>query len=446
MKVRSVTRSRAILTELLSVSTLEYYIVATEDEIGFWIVSRSRIDYLYREPTFGVEGIDFEGFCRKLRDHPAYFGQPLHILVGNHRAWTYIKRLEGTSPAQLLEKLQTIPTTHLQLLQKTILLQQQRIFVLQAIERDYLKTIESATRVNGIQVLDIATLGARLLAGCPLPPVGKSSTYLYRFEGNHAWFTVFTAKGDILIDPLPTELCDQSRTEIMDTLDTAYHGKTTENRSVFEGQSKVASSAAQKALRLGQVLRSGIKTQQVIRTLTYRVASSRPALGLNIVLNSARLLAMSLMAVALLLGMATGVTALWSAGVERPLEDFQHRYSTRLQLANRLEQLKTEESKLRTVQGAPRQTAALVSAFCQKAFGSLFLSELTVRYSSEDSVMVEAKGSARREATVFALRDQLAELMAPNPVTVNSLRPRQRTGQAGIDSLFSFGLTVTLHE
>jgi hypothetical protein len=215
---------------------------------------------------------------------------------------------------------------------------------------------------------------------------------------------------------------------------------------VFVDQPNKASSTNFKPCSLRQVFRSGMKRQQTTRTLAYRVTSSRAALGLSLALNSARLLALSLVAATLLLGMVTGITALWSSGVEQPLEDFQHRYSSRLQLANRLEQLKDQESHLRAAQGAPRRTATLASAFCQKAFGSLFLTELTVRYSSEDSVIVEARGSAKREATVFALRDHLAELLDPGQVTVNSVRPRQKTGREGIDSLFSFGLTVTLDD
>jgi hypothetical protein len=60
--------------------------------------------------------------------------------------------------------------------------------------------------------------------------------------------------------------------------------------------------------------------------------------------------------------------------------------------------------------------------------------------------LVEAKGAARREATVFGLRDHLAELLEPHAVTVTSVRPQQRAGREGVDSLFTFGLTVSINE
>ena len=441
-----VTRGRALLTELLSVRPPEYFILVFDDAIEFVRVSgRGGMDSLYRETITREDSQDWETFCHNLSKHPAYFGQPVRVLIGNRRAWTYFKRLEGTSPAKLLEKLQAVPTSHMELNQKTALIQKQRVFVLQAIEKDYLRSIELAARNCGIQVLDVATLAAQLLTGCPSPSPGRAASSVFRFNGSQSWYSVSANNGGILVDRLPTALSDLAETEVFDHLEWTYQTKDAV-RTVFNGVPKKTQTGLYQTSLLGRVLRSSLKRQQLLRTIVYKTASSRPALGLRVGLNSTRLLAILLIMLTLLLGIVTGFTSVWSSKIEQPLEDFQHRYSTKLQLLSRLEQLKAEESRLRSAQGPPRQTAALASAFCQRAFGGLFLTELAVRYSTEDSVVVEAKGAAKRESTVFALRDHLAEQLQPLPVTVNSVRPRQRTSSQGTDSLFTFGLTVTLHE
>jgi IS1 family transposase len=180
-----------------------------------------------------------------------------------------------------------------------------------------------------------------------------------------------------------------------------------------------------------------------MKALAYGTQHSRTANSLRVGLNSARLLVTILLAGTLLLTAAAGITAAWSSSFTESIDDFQYRYSTKLSLTQELADLKEQEQQFLSQQGRPRQTAAAISSFCQKSFSNLFLTDLSVVYSEDDRMIVEARGSAKREGSVFALRDHLEQLVAPSEVTVNSIRPQQRNVRGGADSLFTFSLSVT---
>jgi hypothetical protein len=157
------------------------------------------------------------------------------------------------------------------------------------------------------------------------------------------------------------------------------------------------------------------------------------------------LLAAIVVTATLLLTVAAGITSLWSNSLTEPIDDFQHRYSTKLELSRQRDLLQEQESQLSSDQGKPHQTAAIASAFCQKAFNKLFLTQLTIQYAEDDQILIEAQGASRRESTVFTLREHLVKQLKPHPVTVNSLKP-QRSARGTPDSLFTFGLSVKIDE
>jgi len=447
MSSTKLTLRRVLFSDLLALRPPEYYILAHDDRIQFVRATRKvGLEVLYEESVGEDQIAALESFCRNLSTQSVYFGQPVRILIANRQAFTYFKRLDKTSPAQLLEKLQALPRDRFEIRQKTVQLGDQRFFTLQAIDRDYLKAIGQSGRSCGLNTIDIATLNAQLFATGPTPGMGKAASCLFCLAGEREWYSVFSANGDILIASLPEAWSGKTAAYAFEQMDAALHNSGPAQHVLFTGDLTAPQSSKIAVSPLGRLFQVGPKRQSVLKTLSYRLPSSRFATGLKVALNSSRLLVSILAGITLLLGLATGVTGVWSTGLAEPLEHFQHRYSSRLSLLQQLDRLKAEERTLLSVQGNPRQTAAIVSSFCQQVYSGLFLTELSVRYSPGDSIAVDARGTARREATVFAWRDHLAEQLLPYPVTVNSLRPRRSQGRGTLDSVFTFGVTATLYD
>jgi len=447
MKTSQMTSGRVMLGELFSLQPTEYYIIVTRRSIDLVRVrSKGRMEVLVHSEALDTPEASWEAFCRRVADFPGYFGQPVRILIHNDKVFTYLRRLVNESPAQLYERLTAIPKDNLETRQAILDRANTRLFVWQAIYRDYLQSIAKSLSTNHIKATEILSLAGFLLTAGPVLRKDRPSTYLFNLPSGDRLYVVFSGDGGILVDSLPDQDAPDLPQNTFTRIDEAYHAPLTSKHMLFVSYMAKTSNAAGEKQILGKLFRLSASTQSEIRRLSYSSTVSRTATALRVALNATRLLTAILISVAVVLAAVAGLMNLRSASLTQPIDEFQERYSAKLRLTQDMESLKAETARLRSEQGNPRQSAAIISSFCQRAFGGLFLTDLTLQYGEAAKVQVEAKGAARNEASVFALRDQLAEQMDPYPVTVNSVRPQGRGIRGPGDSLITFGLSVSISE
>ena len=447
MKTHRMTLGRSPLSELFSVRPPEYYIIVAEGGVSLARVDgRGRTDLLLQSKEYESPELTWEEFSRRLKEFPGYFGQPVRVLIHNSRIITYIRKLETESPVQLYERLTGIPKEKLELRQTILNRPEGRLFVWQGIDRDYLAILEKSLSANQVQVTDIISLGAFLLLEDTLPAKGEPATHVYQLPGGEQMYAVLAAEGGVLIDSLVSDHEADNIQGVFCSLDQTFHGSSTSRHLFYELQTVSSKVAARSTRLFGRLLRPGTRAQNEIKQLSYRPIASRTASTIRTALNSVRLLAAILLAVTVVLTLAAVLIGAWSSRLAQPIDEFQERYNTKLRLTHEMETLKTDLTKLRSDQGSQRQTAVIASAFCQQSFSGLFLTDLTIQYADNGQAEVEAKGAARNEASVFALRDHLGRLFEPYVVTVNSVRPQGRGARGPADSLITFGLAVALHE
>lgn len=446
MNISRTTLGGVLATELLTLRPVEYFIVVNDRSMQFIRVrGQSHIDLLLNQVIRDSHTQAFDAFCRELTKHSSFIGQPIKLLIDNRHAFTYIKKLDKITPAQLFDKLSSIPKDNLETSQTTFEAGSSKIFIWQGIDRTYINSIKQSISETGLPISDISTLAAHFLIGGPWPEPDKSAVYLYRFSSEEQWYSIFTTQGDFLFDRLPESIAASNPNNIFAHLTETY-GLLPDSDRVLYGPLPDAKSPATVGNRpVGKLFRLSSRKQKTLRPLLHQTDSSRITNTLRVASNSIRLLATIIVAATLLLSLMAGVTSIWSNSLVEPLDDFQHRYSTKLELSRQLDLLQEQETELSAAQGKPRQTVAIASAFCQRSFNQLFLTQLTVQYAEEGQILVEAQGAARRESTVFALREHLAEQFESHSVTVNSLK-QQRSGRGTPDSLFTFGLSVKIDE
>lgn len=446
MNVQRTTLGGVLATELLAVRPVEYFVIVSDRSVQFIRVrGRDRIDLLLHRMAQDNTGQTFDAFCQELIRHPSFTGQPIKLLIDNDHAFTYIKRLDKVTPAQLFDKLTSIPKDNLETSQTTFAAGSSKIFVWQGIDRAYLDSIKQSISQTGLSVTDISTLAAHFLIGGLCPEPDQSAACLYRLSPNEQWYSIFTTKGDILFDRLPESITDSDPTNIFDQLTESYGLPSDTDVTMYDNTQDTKPQVTKSMRPVGELFRLGSRKQKTLRPLSHMTDSSRTTNILKVACNSARLLATIVVAATLLLAFAAGLTSIWSHSLAEPIDDFQHRYTAKLELSRQLDNLREQEAQLSATQGTPHQTAAVVSAFCQRSFNQLFLTQLTVQYAEDSQILVEALGAARRESTVFALHEHLAEQLEPHAVTVNSLKP-QRSARGVPDSLFTFGLSVKIDE
>lgn len=447
MKTHRMTLGRAMLSELFSVRPPEYYVIVTERDINLVRVDgRGRIDLLLQTTEFESPELTWEEFSRRLKGLSGYFGQPVRVLIHNSRIITYIRKLETESPAQLYERLIGIPKEKLELRQTILSRTEGRLFLWQGIDRGYLTALVDSLSACQVQVTDIVSLAVFLLLADTIPAKGQPATHFYQLPGGEKMYAVFATDGGVLIESLAPDPETGDVQGIFSSLDQTFHASHTSQHLLYELQTASNKVAATSARLFGRLLRPGTKAQTEIKQLSYRPPVFRTASTIRTALNSARLLATILIAVTVVLTLAAVSVGIWSSRLAQPIDEFQERYSNKLRLSREMETLKADLTKRRSGLGAQRQTAAIVSSFCQQSFSGLFLTDLTIQYADNGQAQVEAKGSARNEASVFALRDRLGRQFDPFVVTVNSVRPQGRGTRGATDSLITFGLAVALHE
>jgi len=447
MKIRQMTSGRVLLGELFSFQPTEYYIIVTQRSIDLVRVrSKEGVEVLLHTEALDSPEASWETFCRKLTDSPAYFGQPVRILIHNDKVFTYLRRMDSESPAQLYERLAAIPKNNLEIRQTILDRATTRLFVWQAIDRDYLKSITKSLPTCHIKATEILSLAGFLLTAGPFPGKDQPSTFLYDLPSGDRLYAVFSADRGILANSLPDQDAPDFPESTFARIDEAYHAPIASKHISFVSHTASLNNTTGERQILGKLFRLSAKTQSEIRRLTYSSQVSRTATTIRVALNSVRLLTTILLSVAVLIAAGAGLMDLRSASLAQPIDEFQERYSAKLRLTQEMESLKAEAARLRSEQGNPRQSAAIISSFCQRAFGGLFLTDLTLQYGEAAKVQVEAKGAARNEASVFALRDHLARQMEPYQVTVNSVRPQGRGARGSADSLITFGLSVSISE
>ncbi len=444
MSNKIVTNGSLVKGELLTLIPAEYIILAGRRRIELVRISRrGKLDVLVKTDAGQDATEAFRNHCKLLSSHKAYFGQPVKVLVYNDRAFTYFKRLDNVSPAQLFEKLKSIRKDDLKFLHTTAKIGKSTVFAWQAIDEEYLKALQESAQAHGILVTDIATLDSQLSLNGPVPNPGGSATHLYRMSSGETCYTVFDSADDIVFGMVGKAQALEDSGDMFKSLNAIYHAEDVEPKPGFYSTDR---SDVGNGMLLGSLLRTKTRRQKTLKALSHRSTSGRTANMLRVALNSGRLLVTILMALTLILGMTAGITGLWAGTLEEPLESFQQQYSTRLGLVQELDSLESLERDSRSDHGTSRQTASIVSTFCQKSYKGLHLTGISVRSVSGDSTLVEVEGASMKETTIFSYHRHLSELIRPNGPTLNSVRPQVRNSRNRTDSLFTFKMSMKLYE
>ncbi len=447
MSNQTVTNGSLVKGELLALVPAEYIILAGRKLIEFVRISRrGKLDVLVETDAGQSASEAFVNHCKLLSSHKAYFGQPVKVLVYNDHAFTYFKRLDNVSPAQLFDKLKSIRKDDLKFLHTTIKTGKSTVFAWQAIGTEYLKALQDSAQAHGILVADIATLDSQLSLNGPVPDPGSPATHVYMMPSGETCYAVFASAGDIVFGTVAEAQAHEDSGELFERLNAIYHAEDVEPKPGFYVSDGTSGADIGNSKLLGSLLRTKTRRQKTLKALSHRSAIGKTANTLRVALNSGRLLVTVLMALTLLLGITAGIAGLWASTLEEPLESFQQQYSTRLSLSRELDSLESVERELRLEHGACRQTASIASTFCQKAYNGLYLTGLTVSTVADESTLVEVEGASKREATVFSYHRHLSDLVRPHVLTLNSVRPQMQNSRGRVDSLFTFKMSMKLYE
>jgi hypothetical protein len=193
---------------------------------------------------------------------------------------------------------------------------------------------------------------------------------------------------------------------------------------------------------LGASLKKALAYLPKLKDLSFAVDGSRSAWNLKIALNSARLLTWILGATFGIVVLVAAITSIAATGDDELIDLYQRHYSKKMSLELEFESLRQEQARLMALGSGSLHNSAVVSAFCQKGVGSVYLNRILIRNTPGDSSLVELSGSAKNEASIFRYHELLSRIVEPYRLSINSIQP-EVTGSRGVtDTTLTFKMSV----
>lgn len=426
------------LLDLITPRAVEYLVIAGSERVDLVRLTGSKKHKILRHFTSPENGDDIlMSFLEEIKSFPEYFGQPLTILLDNDHTFIYAKRLDGTTPADLMTRLQLIRNDNLDLSCSVKESSHGRLFVAQGIEQDYLKAIGETITKNQLPVSLVSTLAGFLMMAAPVPLRGQPTIDMFDWGLGDLSYLAWDDGNSIVYG---RERTQSGSSALLDRLKESFK---CEDDLTAVNQYQMSGSRHDSQRNLACLLRRGLdrKTGQLHK----KVSSSRSAVVQSRTVNIAKLLVLVLGVSAILSGLVASTAAVISSVGSDVTSDYQQRYTVKLSLERKLDSLSTIMETASDTHPASNRSATFASLFCQKRLKGLYLTRLSIKHLTNDSVMIEVQGKTNRESSIFRYVDVINDLTSASRLEINAITPEVITKRTSADTLQTFMMSMKTH-
>ncbi len=432
--------------DLSSLLPVSYVIMLDPSGAEFLrLTSKERPEILVRHSCCTNDVAQVRAFIAALAAGPCYFGQPVTVLIDNDRVFTYLKRLANLTPIQILNKLKFIQSEQFHFSYIVKQTSSGDLLICQAVAKDYLAAVDKAAAEHCVGVLGICTLAAFLAFHGQTPPLASMVVHKYQWFPSYVTDIIFDDKDNIVFgsgisnngrcasEPLSGRMARLYRSCDCDIETKQYE---------FRGKGRCD---VPRGSDLGRLFKKGLRGIMRMNGLCIRTHSFRSMRVVAVAGNSARLLVLIAAMIAVLALAVAGAAAILAEGGDEAAARYQERYATKLVLTQKLDSLHRIEVTLLDKVPRPTNAAAIISAFCQKCPQGLFLTRLTMTTSDSDSTLVVVAGTAESESIIFDYHRAINELVLPNHLDINSIRPVSGTALTAGKTSLNFTMSMIIY-
>lgn len=434
------------LRDLFRLVPAEYCLFIEPNSVSFLRLSFRKVEILLQRNISGSHGNNqFQLIFQSLRDSGVYYGQPTVAILDTEQGYSYYKRFGTAGAAQFYETVRMIQSDTLELRTGVLKGKSGRIFAAQAAEKGVISELTAASDEAAVNVTHLVTLSSACVAGALDRQAGKNYISVYHLPTGNVTYLAEDKRGSILFGTVPLADKPQTVSEITSELRTSLMEPAEEVNvtvPVDSGDATSGSGESPPATCMHNLLKKVGK----LKGLDFRPAPPRMAVILKTTLNSARLLILVLGSVLMLMLLSAGVTGLMSAGEGESIDTYQTYYNSKLSLENERDAAMAAERALLSGRIESRNVSAVLSAFCQKSYPSVYLTRIYLTDPSSDSTQVEITGTARDERAVFQYHDAVSQYVRPHSLSLSSIKPDIRNLRGAVDTTLNFKLTMVINE
>jgi len=437
MKAQTHSLHSVIFSDLVCPRSIKYFIIVSEDNLCcLRVVGTKQVD-LVLSKEWGDSIESFERFVQELKDSPSYYGQPVEILLNNNHAFTYIKRTDKLSPAQIMDEIKTIQSEGIAFFYQNEQTKSGRYLIAQGIEKEYLGSIETICESEGLLVTGITTLASFLFPKLSIPEPGQTSIMLFDFTAFRSCL-LFNKSGQVLYERCHT---NEDLGSTIESIRSLYLGGEDQSIPII-----YSLQSNKNEFGLSNILGNRFKDYNRSKSVSHKLSTSRLAKTVAIAMSSLKLLMFIIGTVSILSLLTTGIMSLSVTGDDELISQYQKLYTNKQGLLRCSDSLQTIQRGLKTNKSTNFDPGAILSTFCQTRYKGLHLNGISIRPMEGDSVLVELIGSARREHTIFQYNQALNELTKPYHLNINSIVPEITGSRNNVDTLINFKLSMVIKD
>jgi len=447
MNARGFKVTSVWLRELPSLRSNSFYLLIDNGLIQFCRQSKgSSLTLLQHQEYDSPDLADLEQFVIKLCSAKYYYGQPITVLLGGSKVYTYMRDLKQSAPGQMQDRLATLRNGKSAYASSVIDDTNNRLFLFESFDRNYVESLQKVFTKHDLSILNISTIGSHLINSEQFLATSGEALHLFNLPKRPPCFLANNCRGEIAYGEVRMNKTAKPDNQTVDSIKRAYFDEDSEvavYHHTFNPEEPTLSTSSQtKASILTRIQRSVSHSGQTTGIKTF---SSPRAKALEIASNSLRLLTAILAGLSLIGLLSLAVLTALGRGDDEQLSKYQTTYSVKLRLLNEVDRLRGEQARLLASFGSVHRSAAIVSWLCQQSYNDLWLDRISLRWVSSDSLFVNVEGHAKQESTAFLLNQRLNKRISPYSFSLSSLKPEILRNRSSSDTTVSFKLFTVIY-
>lgn len=447
MKLSLMAKLGPFIRESLSLSSPEYFCLLDKTEAIFLKVKTKKKVEVILQVSGDSSSLRFlEDFFKRLSFLNEYYGQPLTILINNSAAYSYIRILKERKLNQIAEIAKGLQNEEIKFSQVVRNDAKSPVFISQGIRKTYLAQLETVCERLKIPILDITTLPAYVTLNSPAPQLESCGISFYQFAQGKLQYLIRDDSGNVIPGQVNISEQENSLSNVVSDLREQFLCEEKQvNIELYSIDNKLVQKDF-KSFQLASLLRQSANWSRKNSKYLHKTKSNKIARGFQIAINSARLLLLVLISICSISIASALITMQLASVKDQNITKYQNLYSNTMRLQTELDSL--NQTKERIVSNHPEKTHAadILSAFCQKRYNDLYLSQISLIKLQTDTVRIEAKGMSKTESRVFTYHKQLNDEMGIYKLSLNSLKPEIQNYRETQDTVFVFNLSALVSE
>ncbi len=390
---------------------IEYFLFVNNNSFEFIKIIGKKSSVVLQKTEYKTFSFDiFSDYLIILQQKQLLFGQPVNIILNLSSSYTYIKDMQGSNLSEIQNSMKLFTDKEYDVKFSILTSKKTKLFVYQAIKKEIIDSVLKSIENNHVNCLQISTLQLALLSQVKL---SKDKNAIHSF-------TLFNKNYHMVQKDNNNIFVIDSQSDLDMILDSIFSGIKFNKYSVNDS-----------ALILSKL------NKNFIKKLSYTTANSQKSQYLHAAQNSLKLLCRVAFLIFVLLLVTTGVSSLLSSESEI-ISEYQLKYSKKQAIIQQIDSLQLVISEYTKDKPKTIKTASILSAFCQKSYNNLYLTKISINNKLDDSLLVEAKGSAKNEDLIFRYQKESIKHISPFKLSLNTIKPEITHNRGLVDTNITF--------